>query len=239
MTLIRTRLVPIVALLVLFVAACGGDGSDVDVSEVDAAELLRSAAERMDAVERFHFELDHENGYTEIVRGLQMQRAEGDVAGVDRMRTEVRASVGPLNVDVGIVILPDESWIQNPLTGNWERESISIESILNPSEGVTALMRSIAEQAIEQGAEVTGTGRVSGVEAYTVEAEVRSDDLDDLVAGASAGLTLRATAWIGVDDPLVHRLELRGAASPNESDDLVRILTLSDFDGDIVIEPPR
>lgn len=238
MTLLRGRLAIVLAPIVLLAAACGGD-SDFDAPSVDAGTLLLAAAERMDSVERFHFELEHENGFTEIVRGLQMERASGDVAGSDRLRAEVRARFGPLNVETGIVILPDQSWLQNPITGAWERESISIESIFNPSEGVTALMRSIAERAAERGAAVTGSARIDGVETYRVEAEVDSGDLTLFAADAPAGLTLRAVVWIGVDDPLVYRVELHGAATRDEPADLVRRLTLSDFDGDIVIEPPR
>lgn len=238
MTLLRGRLAIVLAPIVLLAAACGGD-SDFDAPSVDAGTLLLAAAERMDSVERFHFELEHENGFTEIVRGLQMERASGDVAGSDRLRAEVRARFGPLNVETGIVILPDQSWLQNPITGAWERESISIESIFNPSEGVTALMRSIAERAAERGAAVTGSARIDGVETYRVEAEVDSGDLTLFAANAPAGLTLRAVVWVGVDDPLVYRVELHGAATRDEPADLVRRLTLSDFDGDIVIEPPR
>lgn len=238
MTLLRGRLAIVLAPIVLLASACGGD-SDFDAPSVDAGTLLLAAAERMDSVERFHFELEHENGFTEIVRGLQMERASGDVAGSDRLRAEVRARFGPLNVETGIVILPDQSWLQNPITGAWERESISIESIFNPSEGVTALMRSIAERAAERGAAVTGSARIDGVETYRVEAEVDSGDLTLFAADAPAGLTLRAVVWIGVDDPLVYRVELHGAATRDEPADLVRRLTLSDFDGDIVIEPPR
>lgn len=238
MTLLRGRLAIVLAPIVLLAAACGGD-SDFDAPSVDAGTLLLAAAERMDSVERFHFELEHENGFTEIVRGLQMERASGDVAGSDRLRAEVRARFGPLNVETGIVILPDQSWLQNPITGAWERESISIESIFNPSEGVTALMRSIAERAAERGAAVTGSARIDGVETYRVEAEVDSGDLTLFAADAPAGLTLRAVVWVGVDDPLVYRVELHGAATRDEPADLVRRLTLSDFDGDIVIEPPR
>lgn len=238
MRAVRGRLTIVLVATVLLAAACGG-GGDADVSPVDAATLLRAAAERMDGVERFHFELEHENGFTEIVLGLQMERASGDVAGADRMRAEVRARFGPLNVETGIVILPEQSWLQNPITGAWERESISIEAIFNPSEGVTALMRSIAERAAESGAAVTGSARIDGVETHRVEAEVDSGELTLFAADAPAGLKLRAVVWIGVDDPLVYRVELHGAATPDEPADLVRRLTLSNFDGDIVIEPPR
>lgn len=239
MRAVRWRLATVLVAGVLLAAGCGGGDAEPDTPPVDAATLLRAAAERMDGVERFHFELEHENGFTEIVLGLQMERASGDVAGADRLRAEVQARFGPLNVETGIVILPDQSWLRNPITGAWQREEISIEAIFNPSEGVTALMRSIAERAAESGATVTGSERIEGVETYRVEAEVDSGELTLFAADAPAGLKLRAVIWIGVDDPLVYRVELHGAATRDEPADLVRRLTLSNFDGDIVIEPPR
>src|SRR5690606_5230802 len=142
-------------------AACdGGDNGDGEETATPAGEPLtaqgvldRSAA-RMEEVESFRFTLEHENGTTEIVRGLAMERAEGAVAGAESLQVDVRAKAGPLNVDVGIIILPDESWMTNPLTGRWEREDISIDQIFDPQTGVTSLMRSVTNAELDGETEV-------------------------------------------------------------------------------------
>ncbi len=221
------------ALLALVVAACGGGGDDEDLDAIDAVALLERAAERMERVESFRFRLTHENGATEIARGLEMESAEGEVAGEGRLRAEIRASAGPLTVDVEIRILGDEGWITNPLTGRWEREDLSLDSFFDPARGVTALVRSARAPRVAR------RDTIAGVAVYRVDAVVESGDLELLAPGAMSGRLLDAQAWIGVDDPIVYRVEVRGAASRSEDDDLVRRLDLSDVDEELTIEAPR
>ncbi len=221
------------ALVALALVGCGGgDGLDVDTSDVDVDALLTSAADRMDAVESFRFDLDHENGTASIVRGLQMVRAEGDVEGADRMRLLVEAKAGPLNAELEMIVLPDEGWITNPLTGRWERETIDVASFFDPAEGVTGLMRSL------DGGEVTGAQTIGGFDSYRVEATIASELLT-LFGDAREGEDIRLKAWIGIDDPLVHRIEAEGGIVSGEPDDLVRRLTLTDFDETFDIQAPR
>ncbi|MPZ98207.1 MAG: LppX_LprAFG lipoprotein [Dehalococcoidia bacterium] len=211
-----------------------GDGDATPTGEpLTAQEVLDRSAARMEEVESFRFTLEHENGTTEIVRGLSMEHAEGAVGGPESMQVDVRAKAGPLNVDVGIVILPEESWMTNPLTGRWEREAIDIEQIFDPQTGVTSLMRSVTDPALD------GEATIDGVRTHVVRAQVDSGDLALFAQGSASGTPLDATAWIGVDDPVVHRVEIRGAITENEAGDLVRRLNLSDFDADIEIAPPR
>ena len=161
-----------------------------------------------------------------------MERAEGDVAGADRLSVEIKASLGPLNLGIAIIVIGDDAWITNPLTRRWEREQISISEVFDPANGVTGLMRAAA------GARVAGSDRIGGVSTYRVEAAVDSGDVT-LFGDARPGTELRASVWIGVDDLLVYRIELVGAVAAGEADDLVRRITLSRFDEDIEIAPPR
>ncbi len=230
----RARLIaPLVGLVALAAIAACDDSPDVDIDDVDPAALMMTSAERMEAVESFHFVLTHEGGTAEIVRGLMMQSAEGDVAGPERMQMEVQARAGPLNVEVGIVVLPEASYITNPITGRWERETISLEGIFHPSEGAPALMRSVTAPR------VVDAERLEGVDVYVVEADVDSGDLTFFAPAAEPGRTLTARAWIGVDDPLLYRAEIEGAVAPGEPEGLLRRLSLSRFDEDIEIVAPR
>lgn len=227
------------ALLAALVLACGGeDGGGGAASATpeapppDAAELLAAAADRMAGVGRFHFVLDHTRGATEIVNGIEMRRAEGDVDGPDRLRARVEGGLGPIDIDLGIVVLPGESWIENPLTGRWERVEIAIDALFDAREGVAALMRLVRDPAVE------GRARAGGAETWRVSATADTAGLA-IFPNAAPGREVRATAWIGVGDPLVHRIEVRGPIADGEDRDIVRRLDLSRFGEAVDIVPPR
>ena len=211
-------------------SACRG-GSDA--SKADAADVLRRGAERMDKVKAFHFDLSHENGTSQIVRGLQMVSATGDVVPPDRLRLDAKAKAGPLNIAVGIIAIPGHSYITNPLTGRWEEEQVSVAAFFDPATGVTALMRAATE------ARVTGTEKVEGRNTYRVEALVDSGSMTLFTSNPVAGRKLKARAWVGVDDPVLVRVEIEGAVSEGEPAGLVRRLTLSKFDEPVQINAPQ
>lgn len=221
-------------LLILFAgvlaSGCRGDGG---ATKADGADVLKRGAERMDRVKSFHFALEHEKGTTQIVRNLQMVSATGDVVPPDRLRLDAKAKSGPLNIAVGIVAIPGHSYISNPLTGRWEEERISVAAFFDPATGVTALMRAATEPR------VTATEKLEGRETHRVDAFVDSGSMTLFTSTPAAGRKLKARAWVGVDDPVLVRVEIEGAVSEGEPADLLRRLTLSKFDEPIQIEAPQ
>ncbi len=216
----------------LLLVACGGGDSDVDTSEVDVAALLLASADRMEQEPAFHFELEMENGRIQIVRGINIERAEGNIAAADRVYFNVEARVGPLLAELEIIVLPDEGWITNPLTGRWEREDIDVAQFFDPTDGITAVMRAITD------AEITGTETIDGIPTYRVESTVDSSLLT-LFGNPQSGVPLQLKSWIGIDDPLVYRIEVVGGVMAREEADLIRRLNLSQFGADFDIQPPR
>ena len=223
------------ASLLLATACPGGEeeATPTPTEEVpDPTALLRGAADRMATVERFHFLLEHVDGTSEIVRGIEMVRAEGDIGGTERLQAEIEGRFGTLTFETAIVVLPDQGWLRNPLTRRWEREDITVSALFDPQQGAVALMRT---------ATATGLGgreHIGDIECWIVEAATDSGDLV-FFRNAEAGHPVGARIWIGVDDPLVHRIELSGPISAGELDTIVRRLELSRFGQDVDIVPPR
>ena len=198
----------------------------------DPTALLRGAADRMATVERFHFLLEHVDGTSEIVRGIEMVRAEGDIGGTELLQAEIEGRFGTLTFETAIVVLPDQGWLQNPLTRRWEREDITVSALFDPQQGAVALMRT----AIATG--LGGREHIGDIECWIVEASTDSGELA-FFQNAEAGHPVGARVWIGVDDPLVHRIELSGPIAAGELDTIVRRLELSRFGQDVDIVPPR
>lgn len=215
----------------LFFSACGGDDG-ADVGDVDPLALLQASAAAMDEVDSFHFEVEHENGVTQIVRGLGMTRAEGDVVGADRMRLDVQARFATTNVQVGIIVLPGEAYLSNPITGRWEEEEIDISDLFDPAAGVTGIMRQVTEaQAVDR-------EEIDGREMIVLEATVDSVHLEPFVTNAEGGHPVVCHVWIGVEDSLVYRLEARGMVAADDADDIVRRISLGAFNAPVEITAP-
>lgn len=209
-------------------AACGRDAAP----EVNAATLLERAAARLERASTYHFVVEFEGGAATIARGLTMRRAEGTFAGAKNLDSTVLASFGPIDARVGIRVVNGESWITNPLTGKWEAEPISVAQLFDVGSGVTALMRGAVAPR------VAGEEAIGGATTRRIEGTLSSDEFR-LVPGVPPGSQLRATAWVGVEDDLVRRLEVRGpifSATPT-TEGVVRV-TFSRFDEPFAIGPP-
>jgi hypothetical protein len=222
-----------VGLAVGLLAACGG-GDAFEVGDVDAQDLLDRSATRMEALRSFAFEVEHENGATEIIGGIRMVSASGAVEGTDRMRLEVLARFANQNIQTGIVITPEGDYLQNPITGRWQRQdNVDISGFFDPASGVTALMRNATEVAVVAG-EV-----FAGVEAYVLQTTLDSGDLRVFVGDAPPGRSVTARVWVGRDDLLVRKIEVAGPLASGDAENIVRRLILSRFDEPAEIAPPR
>ncbi len=198
---------------------------------VDPAAVVHESADRMEGIQRFHFTLDHENGASEIVRGIMMVYAEGDFDGAERMRAEIEGALGTVKFETAVIVLPEGSWLKNPFDRSWEAEEISIEEFFDPQNGVAALMRQVTEPTL------VGREEFGGVETYRIDVLADSGDLA-IFPTAEPGFEVRATLWIGVDDLLLYRVDVLGAISEDEESDILRRLELSRFGEDVDIAPP-
>ena len=165
----RAALVVLAAASLLLATACPGGEEEATPTPTptevvpDPTALLREAADRMATVERFHFLLEHVDGTSEIVRGIEMVRAEGDIGGTELLQAEIEGRFGTLTFETAIVVLPDQGWLQNPLTRRWEREDITVSALFDPQQGAVALMRT---------ATATGLGgreHIGDIECWIVE----------------------------------------------------------------------
>jgi hypothetical protein len=186
----------------------------------------------MDAINSFAFLLEHENGTTTISGGLAMERADGEIANGERLRADVTGRTGPLAVNLQLVIVPEGAWMTNPLTGAWTPQQMSISEFFDPVTGVTAVIRGVAAPTL------AGTEAIGGVETDVVEGTLDSGALSLLIPGVAAGRPLTIRTWIGSEDPVVHRIEIRGTLADGDNPEVVRRLTLSEFGGTFEIVAP-
>src|SRR5215211_4344811 len=235
------------ALGVLMAVACGDDKKDESKDaggagggkQPDPATLARQAADQVEALKSFHFLLEHENGGTPIVLNLLMTRAEGDIVKPERLRADVEATatqLGNANVKVKVVNVGDKALISNPFNA---RQWITLPGenrladIFDPGAGTTAALRAATNLKL------AGEDTIGGVKVWRIEGDVDAQALSAVATSvAEPGYTVKGTAWVGQDKPLVYRVRLDGPLGSKDPANIVRKIELSKFDENVNIELP-
>jgi hypothetical protein len=232
--LIWTSLV-IIAVSLVASTGCGGSKKTEPTGPLPSAdEVLSKASQAFSTLETFHFRLEHENGASPIPTGLKLETADGNVVVPDRMYAKLEAKAGTQPVRVEVIGVGQEGWITNPFTRKWQPlpSGTTIDDIFDPTKGVEAVISAL------ENAQVTAEEKVDGVVTYRIEGTVPSEALEAAAPIAEPGFTVRITAWIGKDDSLMRRVYLTGPIAPDEADNIIRKLTISEFGADIEITPP-
>ncbi|MGD9935236.1 MAG: LppX_LprAFG lipoprotein [Dehalococcoidia bacterium] len=228
--------------LAVATAACGGGGGDEDTGEgagplPDAATLTGTAADRMEALESFHFVVSHEAGTTPITAGLQMERAEGDSKTPDRLTADVDALVpqlGNAEIDVKVIWVREIARMTNPFdrTRWMEVPGDALQGLFDPGAGTVAALRAAT------GHTVAGEETIGGVPCWVVTAVVDGEALKAFADVAEAGYTVALTLWIGEQDNRVHRVRLDGPMGADDTPGVIRVIDLTRFDEPVEIELP-
>jgi len=235
----------LLALCALVAFSCKDDSKSTNSSVAtaaappDPATLAKQAADQIEALKSFHFLLEHENGGTPIVLNLLMTRAEGDIVKPERLRADVEATatqLGNANVKVKVVNVGDKALISNPFNA---RQWITLPGenrladIFDPGAGTTAALRAATNLKL------AGEDTIGGVKVWRIEGDVDAQALSAVATSvAEPGYTVKGTAWVGQDKPLVYRVRLDGPLGSKDPANIVRKIELSKFDENVNIELP-
>ena len=197
-------------------------------------QVLANAAEKFEALESFHFTLDHQGGGTPIAMGLEMEKVVGNAVAPDKLSADIEANIRGLYVEVTTIAIGDSTYLTNPFTQEFEDISIAIKpgGFFDPARGVGAIIREAMEPT------VIAETFLGDVPVFHVAGKVASESLRSIFASAVEGIILDAEIWIGMDDFLVRQITLDGRITSDEDDGIFRTLTLSDFDQPFTIEAP-
>lgn len=216
----------------LLAAACGGGGSKSDAGAPDPQALLKSATDATAAVKSFHFKLEHENGSLALPLNLQLREAEGDVLVPDRLRADVKAKNGSINIDVDAVAIGDRTWITNPFTRRFqELPNTSLFDTIDPV-GLLGVVTSKLENV-----EVAGSENVDGVDTWRLTGTMPSAALSGVLP-AKGGTSVNFELWVGKNDSLPRRVRLKGVITSDDSSNTTRLINFTKFGQSVDISPP-
>lgn len=218
-------------------AGCGGKKEAAQATPVprpDPRTLVNEAADRVEQARSFHFLLEHERGSTPIVLQLQMTRAEGDVVKPDRLRADIEALYGGARLRLKLVSIGQQAKLSNPFNPAQFVDlptGTRLSDVFDPAAGTTAALRAV------QDPQITGAETLEGRKVWRVEGTVDAVSLAALVTLAERGYTARGTVWIGQETKEVYRVRLEGPLGSQDTQDVVRVLTLSRYNENIAITP--
>ena len=222
------------ALIVVVAAGCSKSPEPESVpvqTTVTAPEAVELSRNAMAALVSFRFELTHDSGSTALAGGLELTRAGGVVAqnGLD---LEAEATIGRAFVRVEAIVIDDRTWMTNPLTGAWSEipPEDSPFSFLDPVRLVADILGETQDAVFPEGPHSDGELTISGrIPAPTLAALVGTVDPDAVPA---VTLTLDAETY------LLKKIVIVGVTQPEDDEDTTRVITLSEFDTPVSLQPP-
>lgn len=206
-------------------------------THLSAAEIVERSSAAVEGVSYFHFTLEHEGGGTPIALGLEMQRAEGDVAKPGRLQVEVSATRQAIPVEVEAITIGEDTYLRMtfPVVTVWEPlpSEFSSMALFDPQAGVAALMREVADVVRLDDVVISGT------RCYHLRGKMSSDQLVPILGSSVLkGRPMEAEVWIGEADFLPRQVKFSGRMTEAEAEGVIRTLRLSKFNERVSITLP-
>lgn len=227
------KLVALATALVLLMAFLAGCPSSDE--EGDAEEILSQAVPAMKALQSFAFTYDvgRPQG-TQPLQGTDIVRIEGTVTAEGNMEAAIDLQQSGIPLRINFVGVGDTHYVQNPLTQQWQSLPASSSPVgeLDLSSGAIQILEKVKDPSYE------GTEEVAGVESHRIKGTASGADVEGIARAVDEQKDFPVEIWVGVDDKLVRRITLSGAATGNEPEETVRTIELTRFDEPVQIEPP-
>ena len=212
------------ALAVAALAACGPPAEDEGLTP---RERLDNAAARIAQVTSVDFTLSHDEGETPLLPGIVLQRADGTVEAPARAVVDVEALVTFANsfIEMNIVIDGEDATMTDPLSGT--PLPVATSSLPFNLHGLGPTLQGIL--AAIEAPEYSGDETIDGVAGTGIAGTVSGAAIQPLIPGADAALRQDIEVWVG-DDDLPRRVRLTGRVLSNDADNVIRVLSLRNFD---------
>ena len=201
---------------------------------INPEAVLERAGRVMEGLESLHFRLSHERGRTQLIPGLVIDEAEGDVASPDGLSVTFSGSYGTgFAVRASLISVGGASYMTNPFTGEWEAGPTGVSALgfFDPRRGIAAMMSQVDQPSLLKGA----TDRRN---VYMIGGDLVTEALAPLLGTTLVGETVRVELTIDADRLYLLEARIDGRVTPTDDEDVVRIVTHSAFNSPISIEAP-
>ena len=221
------------ALALLAVCLVATAACESGPSTPSAASLLTQAQAAFAQLNSFHFALTAQNlGDTDP---LPVTQATGDVQRPDQLSTTatVNSPLGP--VQVQLIILGQQEWITDPLTGTFNptTEYGGFLNIFDAQHGVGATLANLANPGTPQ-----SSSAAAGA-CWKISGTLPASAIASVVNGAAgSNASVPASVCIGKSDHELYSVTFSGAVSETDTAKTTRTFVLTKFNQPVTITPP-
>lgn len=232
----KRRMIAAFVVLAAVAASCSSAEDTTTTAPPTAADLLATSAATMGSVDTVQFSIERggEPVYIDTQGFLEFVSATGRFAAPGAAEALVTVSALGLSTEVGAVVIEGETWLTNPITGNWEPTppgyTFDPATLFDPEVGFRAML----QEGIPSVADV-GDELVEDVTLRHVRFTASGARVEVITAGMVRGEDVTIDAWIEPTSSELRRATFSTTigAAPTEWD-----LTFFDYGADISITPP-
>lgn len=219
--------------LALVTASCGGSSGASQVPEPPAVGILvQHAADAMAVLQTARFEMER-SGAPLQVSGIVFESALGVYEAPDAAKAVLGGRAGDLAVELGTISIGRRTWLTNPLTGAWEElepgTGFNPAVVFDAEIGWRAILLSLLEPSYEGPATHDGSG------VWLVRGTIPPERITTLTVGLVAPQAVEVELLVDPATSLLRRVEFATDGEGGISD---WVITLSEFDEPVAIDPP-
>ena len=194
-------------------------------------EVVSNAIDSLVEAGSIWFLLEHENGFTEALGGLELTRVEGAITETG-MSITAEANLGRIYIEVDAILIGTSTWLTNPLTGEWELlpDEDNPIGFLQPIAAVRGVLEGLTSADFIEPPE-------PGVD-YLITSPLKAEALKSLLGEIIPDGIGVAEVVIDHETFEMKSARIKGTLQIRDSDSTVRILEMSRYGEAFVIEQP-
>lgn len=219
----------------ILAASCGGSEPATTLPP-EPGPVLEAAAQEMGTIDYVTFRIERGGApvYIDPLETLNFKLAEGQFAAPSSADAVVTLEVGNLNAQIGAIAIAGQTWLTNPITGEWEEapEGYAFDpaTLFDPDLGWRPLL---AEGLSD--VEWIGEEEHNGEPRYHIRAAADEDRVALILAGLIKKQPVDLDMWIDPETGYVREAELSTVYEGQTSDWFIEF---SKFGEPVEITPP-
>lgn len=210
----------------------------------DPKALLAETAATARELESMRFAVTHETGSIFIsaanAKATEAKGAWARTQGAD-LSIDAYLVAGPdadlesgTYIQLNMLVTPDSYFITDPLSGVWTKRPL--DSVPVPIDQIANIVGDMLETVEDP--QLAGQESLDGVATYRITGRAPATVMEWLLITGVEGQYVDIEVWTDTEEKVLQKVRLSGPISEFDDPDTVRMITLSDVNGSVSIEPP-